>query len=253
MSTSAAPPSSSSSSKSRPPSRPAGGKDNHERPKKRFREESRPPAAPKEKKDNNARNVKKKAKKRAKKLKAKKLSQGDGSAGQEEDEDDKQGDNVQTLLLEGHKVAANDDDDDEDNVKADDEESNKKKARNFTSDLRLYLELWKQHIEILSGNAGGAQYTMWKFNKVLQAWALDHCLDKEKVPLDLFKVLLGYIATVKGGARERLRDQMVELVQKADERTARHEQLDDEEQAELKRAKKVLVTIGKSDEAAQSK
>lgn len=213
---------------------------------------SNPPK--KKKKDNNARNVKKKMKKRAKKAKSA-AAQKAGKKG--EDDEEETGEDVQTLLLDGHRVEeqdSNDDDDDvdENKVAAGSSSSSKKKSRNFTSDLKLYLELWQQHVAIQKGEATDAQYTLWKFNKVLQAWALDNCLDKEKVPLDVFKTLLLYIATVKGGARERLREQMIDIINKADERKAKHEELDEDEQAELKRAKKVLITIGKSDEESQN-
>ena len=216
------------------------------------RSNSNPPK--KKKKDNNARNVKKKMKKRAKKKAKNAAAQKTGKKG-EDDDDEETREDVQTLLLDGHRVEEQDSNDDDDHDDDDDENklasassSSKKKSRNFTSDLKLYLELWQQHVAIQKGEATDTQYTLWKFNKVLQAWALDHCLDKEKVPLDVFKTLLLYVATVKGGARERLREQMIDIINKAEERKAKHEELDEDQQAELKRAKKVLITIGKSDE-----
>jgi hypothetical protein len=37
----------------------------------------------------------------------------------------------------------------------------------------------------------------WKFNKILQTWALDNCFDKKKIDVTLFKVLMPYLLSIK--------------------------------------------------------
>lgn len=121
-----------------------------------------------------------------------------------------------------------------------------KKVRDFASDLKLYLDQWQAHQRAVQAqDAQALQYSPWKFNKVLQAWALEHCIEKDRLPLDLFKQLLLYIATVRGGARERLRESMIGVIQSKEELAESDENI----AAEVKRAKKVLVTLGKSDDA----
>jgi hypothetical protein len=120
-----------------------------------------------------------------------------------------------------------------------------KKSRDFSSDLKLYLDQWQAHQRAVAANDQVVlQYSPWKFNKVLQAWALEHCVDKELLSLELFKQLLLYIATVRGGARDRLREKMMLIIEENEVQAS----TDDAIAAEVKRAKKVLVTLGKSDE-----
>ena len=68
--------------------------------------------------------------------------------------------------------------------------------RSFSEDLTNYLNSWKSK---MNGEAND-----WKFNKVLQSWALDNCTDGKKMDNAVFKELLPYISTVQGSARERL-------------------------------------------------
>ena len=80
--------------------------------------------------------------------------------------------------------------------------SKKKAARkiiheDFGNELRDYLAKW-------SARQLGGDNEGWKFNKVVQTWALDHCFDKKKIDAKLFKSLLPYILTVKGAALNRL-------------------------------------------------
>ena len=63
--------------------------------------------------------------------------------------------------------------------------------RDFIADLNEYLAQWEEK-------------EGWKFNKVLQSWALDSCLGEEKVGAELFSRLLPYIESVRGGQRDRL-------------------------------------------------
>lgn len=65
--------------------------------------------------------------------------------------------------------------------------------RDFQSDLKVYLEAWKAR-ESGSG---------WKFNKVLQSWAIMHALNRQLIDKELFKLLCPYLATVMGVQRDR--------------------------------------------------
>jgi hypothetical protein len=77
------------------------------------------------------------------------------------------------------------------------------RTRDFSGDLETYLEEWEQR------EADGAA---WKFNKILQAWALDNCFYKKKVSSGLFKQLIPYLLTVQGGAMDRLVSRAAGLV-----------------------------------------
>ena len=70
-------------------------------------------------------------------------------------------------------------------------------SEDFGNELRDYLAKWTARQ--LGGNDEG-----WKYNKVVQTWALDNCFDKKKIDSKLFKSLLPYIRTVKGAALNRL-------------------------------------------------
>lgn len=69
------------------------------------------------------------------------------------------------------------------------------RTRDFAGDLDDYLELWEER---------ESEGSSWKFNKILQAWALDNCFNKKKVDSALFKRLIPYLLTVQGGAMDRL-------------------------------------------------
>lgn len=197
------------------------------------------------------RNRKKKQKKRSKKKASANKAQRKASkklAGSDDDDDDEEDDDdagmdsrqeVEALLLDGHRVGEVDKSGDDAALPP------SKRQRDFSGDLKLYLDQWQAHQHAMeTNNKTVLQYSPWKFNKVLQAWALDNCLKKDKIPLELFKQLLLYIATVRGGARERLRADMIAVIQEKDHPT----NTDPEVAAEVKRSKKVLITLGKSDE-----
>lgn len=65
-------------------------------------------------------------------------------------------------------------------------------GRDFSADLEAYCTQWSQARE------------SWRFNKVLQTWALEHCMDRARISKALFKNLLPYLASIQGGAKERL-------------------------------------------------
>jgi hypothetical protein len=51
------------------------------------------------------------------------------------------------------------------------------KRRDFGTDLIGYISSWNYR-----------ESAPWKFNKILQTWALDNCYDKKKIDTSLFKV-----------------------------------------------------------------
>ena len=61
------------------------------------------------------------------------------------------------------------------------------KGRDFSGDLEEYLNGWEQR-----------SVNSWKFNKVLQAWALNNAFEKDKIESKLFKLLCPYIESVQG-------------------------------------------------------
>ena len=73
--------------------------------------------------------------------------------------------------------------------------ASKRKKRDFSNDLHEYLEEWTER-------EGGT----WKFNKNLQTYALDNCLDIKRIDSPLFNKLVPYINSVVGISRNRLLD-----------------------------------------------
>lgn len=106
-----------------------------------------------------------------------------------------------------------------------------KKNRDFSSDLSEYLRTWRTN------------KTEWKFNKVLQVWALESCFTKDLIDKNLFHDLLPYIGTVMGFARTR-------LIERANEFIA--SEVNESESTEIKRALKILDKVGKNEEKASS-
>lgn len=96
----------------------------------------------------------------------------------------------------------------------------KRSDRNYSTELLEYIEAWKQR-ESGSG---------WKFNKVLQNWAIDNVFDKALVKKVELKPVLSYMATIQGAARERLLVKAKEII----------ESNDDEIKKGLVRATKIL-------------
>lgn len=79
------------------------------------------------------------------------------------------------------------------------------KSRDFESDLLEYLSNWERRESI-----------PWKFNKVLQAWALSNVFDKEKISSSTFKQLSPYLKSVQGGARTRLLEEINKVISDAE-------------------------------------
>jgi hypothetical protein len=107
----------------------------------------------------------------------------------------------------------------------------KSKSRDFSLDLGEYLSTWRTN------------KTEWKFNKVLQAWALESCFTKDLVDKNLFHDLLPYIGTVMGFARTRLMERADELIAS---------EVEESENMEIKRARKILDKLGKTQEKTSS-
>jgi hypothetical protein len=72
----------------------------------------------------------------------------------------------------------------------------------YASKLMGYISSWNYR-EV----AGG-----WKFNKVLQTWALDNIFDIEKMDIELFDALVPYVVTVKGASVDRLLASAEEII-----------------------------------------
>lgn len=112
-----------------------------------------------------------------------------------------------------------------------------KKTRDFSGDLEAYLNDWAAFQQD-SGHP-------WKFNKILQEWAIQNCVEKPKVAASLFKLLLPYLATVQGGARQRMEERMRNLIENngvEDGVSAEEEEKDRSRRVE--RAVKVLRALG---------
>jgi WKF domain len=120
-----------------------------------------------------------------------------------------------------------------------------KLRRDFSTDLLEYLSGWKNR-----------ESSPWKFNKTLQIWALEHCFDESKIDATLFKELLPYLASIQGGALDRLKTRAQEMIQSVEDGD---DDGDDGQKeagkatsltrpatdAELKRAIKIQAKIGK--------
>lgn len=112
-----------------------------------------------------------------------------------------------------------------------------KKARDFGVDLEVYLNDWSAFQQDSSHP--------WKFNKVLQEWAISNCIEKPKVSAALFKLLLPYLATVQGGARQRMEERMRKLVENDGAEDGQDENEDEKDRSRrAERAVKVLRALG---------
>lgn len=66
------------------------------------------------------------------------------------------------------------------------------RSRDFSGDLAEYLSTWAE------------DKASWKFNKVLQNYLLDNLMDSKKIDKELFRSASAYLASIQGGARDRL-------------------------------------------------
>lgn len=123
----------------------------------------------------------------------------------------------------------------------------KESTRDFSGDLETYLSSWYSRGE--QGN--------WKFNKLIQNWALDNCFDVRKIDQDLFKQLLPYILTVQGGAIERTKSQIEEILNgnfsvitsnkpSVSEAVATHEDGDEDGAVETNESQEEIEKVNKS-------
>jgi WKF domain len=93
--------------------------------------------------------------------------------------------------------------------------------RDFSTDLLGYISSW--NYRETSGQ--------WKFNKILQTWALDNCFDKQRIDAALFKALIPYLLSIKGSAVDRLLARAEEIITKSCE-DEDNEEDDDEDDGE---------------------
>jgi WKF domain len=111
-----------------------------------------------------------------------------------------------------------------------------KERRDFASDLKNYLSQW----------AHKEEYGGWRFNKNLQVWALEHVFDDSKIDADLFKLLLPYLASIQGAAKDRLLERADKAVEDAtgddDGGGGGSDKVSD---VALKRALKIRTKVGK--------
>ena len=91
--------------------------------------------------------------------------------------------------------------------------------RDFSTDLLSYISSW--NYRETSGQ--------WKFNKILQTWALDNCFEKQRVDAALFKALIPYLLSIKGSAVDRLLARAEEIITKSCEDEDDDEDEDEDE------------------------
>ena len=101
--------------------------------------------------------------------------------------------------------------------------------RDFSTDLMGYISSW--NYRETSGQ--------WKFNKILQTWALDHCFDKKKIDPTLFKALMPYLLSIKGNAVDRLLVRAEEIITQCCENDENDDdEKDDDENDDTEEGKK---------------
>lgn len=111
-------------------------------------------------------------------------------------------------------------------------------GRDYSGDLREYLTDWKRRDK-----------TQWKFSKVIQSWALLNCFSSDKVSDEIFDMLLPYISTVQGGARNRIIEVVTNIISIEDDLNKRNQigdsQDDDCKSYEMRqaRAKAILKVL----------
>lgn len=119
------------------------------------------------------------------------------------------------------------------------------RSRDHQTDLKNYLEQWRNR-------DGGSN---WKFNKVLQTWAIANALNKDEVDKELFRELCPYLHSVSGGAKERFMTILENVLDQNSEETTVAESSDKPDdgavKTKLKRAAKLhrlfLSTTDSSD------
>lgn len=108
----------------------------------------------------------------------------------------------------------------------------KQKTRDFSKDLNDYIREWMAR----DTNDSGLEAS-WKFNKIIQTWAINNCFDKNKVDSDLFKLWLPYAKTIQGSARERLVELAKEALTVSSERESG---IENNNTSSVKRAQRIM-------------
>ena len=101
--------------------------------------------------------------------------------------------------------------------------------RDFSTDLMGYISSW--NYRETSGQ--------WKFNKILQTWALDNCYDKNRIDATLFKSLMPYLLSIKGNAVDRLIVRAEEIITQSCENDEEDEEDDDDNGGGERKKRKV--------------
>ena len=73
------------------------------------------------------------------------------------------------------------------------------------NDLKEYLSNWENR-----------KIIQWKFNKILQGWAISNLFNKEVIDSKVFKQLCLYLVTLQGNARVRLLEQINQIIKDAE-------------------------------------
>ena len=79
------------------------------------------------------------------------------------------------------------------------------RSRDFSADLAVYLNTWSE------------DKASWKFNKVLQNFLLDNIMDSKKIDKELFRSASAYLASIQGGARDRLLSRVQKILDGEDD------------------------------------
>lgn len=79
--------------------------------------------------------------------------------------------------------------------------------RNYEQELMEYVQSWERREE----GSG------WKFNKVLQNWAIDNVFDRSLIKKDSLKPTLRYLKSVEGSARQRIIDKAKDIIANSEE------------------------------------
>lgn len=83
----------------------------------------------------------------------------------------------------------------------------------------------------------------WKFEKLRQIWLLDHLLDDELIPDDIFPTVLEYFEGCKGMAREQLLKKGMDVIRKREDSEETPLVEEATESVEYKRARQLLQAL----------
>jgi hypothetical protein len=105
-----------------------------------------------------------------------------------------------------------DDDDDDDDEEGDRHGSAKKRTRAATAGALTSEEMTARQDALAYLRQWSGQRAQWKFRKVRQMWLLRHALDAVALPAAEFRVLIDYVAGMRGLARSATKTAMKRAV-----------------------------------------